>query len=146
MEFVAGIIEREDIELKELLLKNQGDSVIVEGAVHSIRNMGEISFIILRKRDGLIQTVLEENKLDCQPEKVREGDFIRVRGTVRDEERAPHGKEICIENYEHITKISEAMPIAIDKWKLGTSLETKLDNRALVLRNIRESKSPSSWF
>ena len=133
MEFVTGITEREDIQLKELLEKAKDEQVVMEGAVHSIRNMGEISFIILRKRDGLVQTVLEENKLGGNVEKVREGDFIRVRGTVRDEERAPHGKEICIETYEHITKISEPLPIAIDKWKLNTSLETKLDHRAIAL-------------
>ncbi len=139
MEFVTGTIDERSIGLKELFNNNnQGNNVFIEGAVHSIRNMGEITFIILRKRDGLVQTVLEENKLNSQSDKVREGDYIRVKGTVRDEERAPHGKEICIESYEHITRITESLPIAIDKWKLNTSLETKLNHRAIALRNIRE--------
>lgn len=138
MEFVTGKTDREDITIKELLCKNQNDKVLIEGAVHSIRNMGEIVFIILRKGEGLVQTVLEEGKLNGSFDKVREGDFLRVMGVVRDEERAPHGKEIYIESYNHITKISDPLPIAIDKWKLNTSLETKLDNRALALRNIRE--------
>ena len=139
MEFVTGTIDERSIGLKELFNNNnQGNNVFIEGAVHSIRNMGEITFIILRKRDGLVQTVLEENKLNSQSDKVREGDYIRVKGTVRDEESAPHGKEICIESYEHITRITESLPIAIDKWKLNTSLETKLNHRAIALRNIRE--------
>ena len=98
MEFVTGKTDREDITIKELLCKNQNDKVLIEGAVHSIRNMGEIVFIILRKGEGLVQTVLEEGKLNGSFDKVREGDFLRVMGVVRDEERAPHGKEIYIES------------------------------------------------
>mgnify|MGYP002232064020 FL=1 len=32
----------------------------------------------------------------------------------------------------------ESMPLAIDKWKLNTSLESKLNMRSVALRNIRE--------
>ena len=34
--------------------------------------------------------------------------------------------------------ISEPMPLQINKWKLNTSLEAKLNNRAVALRNPRE--------
>lgn len=30
------------------------------------------------------------------------------------------------------------MPLAISKWKLNTSLEANLNNRAIALRNVRE--------
>ena len=33
---------------------------VIEGAVHSIRNMGDVAFIILEKERGLFQTVLEK--------------------------------------------------------------------------------------
>ena len=32
----------------------------VNGAVHTIRDMGTVAFVILRKREGLVQCVYEE--------------------------------------------------------------------------------------
>ena len=62
MEFVTGIQKKEEAELEDLLQAEEGSRLILEGAVHSVRDMGEIAFIILRKRDGLVQTVWENGK------------------------------------------------------------------------------------
>lgn len=138
MEFITGIQKREEAELEDLLQAEEDSRLIVEGAVHSVRDMGDIAFIILRKRDGLVQTVWEEGKTNQELSQIRQGDFIRIEGTVKNEERAPHGKEIRLENIQHISKASGPLPLAIDKWKLNTSLEAKLDRRSLSLRNVRE--------
>ena len=138
MEFVTGIQKREEAELEDLLQAEEGSRLIVEGAVHSVRDMGDIAFVILRKRDGLIQTVWEEGKTNMELSQIRQGDFIRTEGYVKMEERAPHGKEIRLEKVEHLSKASGPLPLAIDKWKLNTSLEAKLDRRSLSLRNVRE--------
>ena len=42
MEFVTGVKEKEAMELPEVIVQEEGTEVIVEGAIHSIRNMGEI--------------------------------------------------------------------------------------------------------
>ncbi|MGN1139818.1 MAG: aspartate--tRNA(Asn) ligase [Oliverpabstia sp.] len=138
MEFITGIQKREEAELEDLLQAEEDSRLIVEGAVHSVRDMGDIAFIILRKRDGLVQTVWEEGKTNQDLSQIRQGDFIRIEGTVKNEERAPHGKEIRLENIQHLSKASGPLPLAIDKWKLNTSLEAKLDRRSLSLRNVRE--------
>ena len=138
MEFVTGIQKREEAELEDLLQAEEGSRLILEGAVHSVRDMGDIAFVILRKRDGLIQTVWEEGKTNRELSQIRQGDFIRTEGYVKMEERAPHGKEIRLEKVEHLSKASGPLPLAIDKWKLNTSLEAKLDRRTLSLRNVRE--------
>ena len=138
MEFITGIQKREEAELEDLLQAEKDSRLIVEGAVHSVRDMGDIAFIILRKRDGLVQTVWEEGKTNQELSQIRQGDFVRIEGTVKNEERAPHGKEIRLENIQHLSKASGPLPLAIDKWKLNTSLEAKLDRRSLSLRNVRE--------
>ena len=138
MEFITGIQKREEAELEDLLQAEEDSRLIVEGAVHSVRDMGDIAFIILRKRDGLVQTVWEEGKTNQELSQIRQGDFVRIEGTVKNEERAPHGKEIRLENIQHLSKASGPLPLAIDKWKLNTSLEAKLDRRSLSLRNVRE--------
>ena len=138
MEFVTGIQKKEEAELEDLLQAEEGSRLILEGAVHSVRDMGEIAFIILRKRDGLVQTVWENGKTNLELSQVRQGDFIRTTGIVKKEERAPHGKEVRLENIEHLSSANGPLPLAIDKWKLNTSLEAKLDRRSLSLRNVRE--------
>lgn len=138
MEFITGLKQQEEAELEDLLKAEEGTTIILEGAVHSIRDMGEIAFVILRKREGLIQTVWEEGKTDMELSEIREGDYIYVTGQIKDEERAPHGKEVRLSTIRHLSHVSCPLPLPIDKWKLNTSLEAKLDRRSLSLRNIRE--------
>ena len=138
MEFITGLKQQEEAELEDLLKAEEGTTIILEGAVHSIRDMGEIAFVILRKREGLIQTVREEGKTDMELSEIREGDYIHVTGQIKDEERAPHGKEVRLSTIRHLSHVSCPLPLPIDKWKLNTSLEAKLDRRSLSLRNIRE--------
>ena len=138
MEFVTGVKEKEAMELPEVIIQEEGTEVIVEGAIHSIRNMGEIAFVILRKRDGLIQTVWEENKTNLDISELKEAACVSVKGVVKDEERAPHGKEVRLEQITILSQPTAPLPLAIDKWKLNTSLETKLDMRSVSLRNLKE--------
>ena len=138
MEFITGLKQQEEAELEDLLKAEEGTTIILEGALHSIRDMGEIAFVILRKREGLIQTVWEEGKTDMELSEIREGDYIHVTGQIKDEERAPHGKEVRLSTIRHLSHVSCPLPLPIDKWKLNTSLEAKLDRRSLSLRNIRE--------
>ena len=72
MEFITGLKQQEEAELEDLLKAEEGTTIILEGAVHSIRDMGEIAFVILRKREGLIQTVWEEGKTDMELSEIRE--------------------------------------------------------------------------
>lgn len=138
MEFITGLKQQEEAELEDLLKAEEGTTIILEGAVHSVRDMGEIAFVILRKKEGLIQTVWEEGKTDLELSEIREGDYIHVTGQVKDEERAPHGKEVRLSTISHLSHVSCPLPLPIDKWKLNTSLEAKLDRRSLSLRNILE--------
>ena len=139
MEFVTGVREKETLELSQVLAPESLDrEVLTDGSIYSIRNMGEIAFVILRKRDGLLQTVWEEGKTNLSISDLKEGDCVRVKGTVHAEERAPHGKEIRAEEITILSSPAEPLPLAIDKWKLNTSLEAKLNIRSVSLRNIRE--------
>ena len=139
MEFVTGLEDRKVKTLEELEREESvGTEVTVEGMVHSIRDMGEISFVILRSREGLLQTVVQDGIGSETLKEIREGQAVRVTGTVFREERAPHGIEIHLADAEILSKPEEPMPIAIDKWKLPTSLEANLNRRAIALRNVRE--------
>lgn len=140
MEFVTGVTKKETVTINDII---SGDMMLnyvtLYGTIHSIKNMGEFSFFILRRFDGLVQCVLGEKEQELYNH-VREGASVLVNGMVKEEERAPFGFEILLSS---LTLLSEpekdvTMPLAISKWKLNTSLETKLQLRAVALRNIRE--------
>ncbi len=139
MEFLDGSWKKEvsswDALIGEELLNQEA---ILEGAIHSIRNMGDVAFVIIRRREGLFQTVLENEKVDVSVHQLKEGMAVRVKGIVKKEERAPHGRELRIRELQILSAPAEPLPLAIDKWKLNTSLEAKLNYRSLSLRNIQE--------
>jgi nondiscriminating aspartyl-tRNA synthetase len=139
MEFLDGTWKKEISSWDDLLgesLLNQ--EVVLEGAVHSIRNMGDVAFVILRRREGLFQTVFENEKADISIHDLKEAMTVRVKGILHEEKRAPHEREIRIRGVEILSQPAEPMPLAIDKWKLNTSLEAKLNLRPIALRNIQE--------
>ena len=54
MEYLEGVKKAKTLEIGELLVQAEGTEVKVNGAVHTIRDMGNVAFVILRKRDGLV--------------------------------------------------------------------------------------------
>jgi nondiscriminating aspartyl-tRNA synthetase len=139
MEFLTGVSQKELFDIAEITEGDfAGKNVRMRGAIHTIREMGEVAFIVLRKRDGLVQCVYEEDKSQFDINDLKEGDTVEVDGTVKPEERAPHGFELRLDTVTILSEPAEPMPLAINKWKLNTSLEAKLNNRAVALRNPRE--------
>lgn len=139
MEFISELTKKEVMSWKEICTGNLVEEVVcVEGAIHKIRDMGEIAFLILRKKEGLFQCVWEKAKMEKEIGELREETVIRGRGKVALEERAVHGIEIRLEEIEILSEPAEPMPIPINKWSLQTSLETKLNLRPISLRNIKE--------
>ncbi|HIR88707.1 MAG TPA: aspartate--tRNA(Asn) ligase [Candidatus Fimimorpha faecalis] len=139
MEFLTGLRESKSLTLRELLKDEVLDTeIMTEGMVHSIRKMGEVAFVILRRREGLVQTVFEPEVCKLDLHELKEEAAVRVKGVVRKEERAPWGREIRLEEITVLSMPEEPMPLPVSKWKLNTSLEAKLNTRPLSLRNIRE--------
>ena len=139
MEFVTGVKKKETLELSELLEEGRiGTEVKVNGAIHTIRDMGTIAFIILRKREGLVQCVYEEGISKFDLKDVKEADTVEVTGVLAESAKAPNGIEIRLGELKILSEPAEPMPLPIAKWTLNTSLEAKLNYRPISLRNIRE--------
>lgn len=140
MDFVTGDIKKQIIEISDILSCEYTESdIVIRGTVHTIRHMGEIIFVVLRKYGGLLQCVFEE-KSDVTSIQMKEGSIVEVAGIVRKEERAPLGFEIRAKEVRILSEPAKytKMPVSISKRKLNTSLETKLFYRPIALRNIRE--------
>lgn len=143
MEFITGMKPKDTWKISEILQGDWDDrEVKVNGMVHTLRDMGEILFLVLRSSEGLVQCVTDEGKIELADtvRTLKEGTAVKVSGMVRKESRAPQGVEL------QITKIlvlsapdkNAMIPLPIAKRKLNTSLETKLNLRPISLRNLRE--------
>ena len=140
MEFVTGIKEKDTLEIRDIVGRDLNGNVKMNGTIHTIRDLGEFAFIVLRKREGLVQCVCDKAQTGCSLKELKEGMAVVVEGSLHEEERAPQGFEIRLTNIAVLSSPKEGtmMPVPISKWKMKTSLETKLTNRPVALRNIRE--------
>ena len=139
MEFVNGVKEKRVLDIREVLEgEYEGKEIRMNGAVHTIRHMGEVAFVILRKSRGLVQCVYEAGITDFDIRELKEESAVEVMGVVKAEERAPQGFEIRLKEIRGLSRPAEPLPLAVSKWKLNTSLEAKLSLRPISLRNVRE--------
>ncbi len=140
MEFIAGIKQKETKEISDILAQGISGKVKINGYIHTIRDMGEVAFVVLRKREGLVQCVYEEGVTNCVLKELKEGMTVEVEGNLHEEERAPLGFEVRLTEVTVLSSPKEGtmLPLPISKWKMKTSLETKLNYRPISLRNIRE--------
>ena len=139
MEYQTGVKKKDTLEITELLNAKTSEAVKVNGAVHTIRDMGTVAFVILRKREGLLQCVYEEGSATFDLKEIKEASTLEVEGVLEQNEKAPNGIEIRMKKVKILSQPEdEMMPLAISKWKLNTSLEAKLNYRPLSLRNLQE--------
>lgn len=138
MDFITGIKKKKSMMLSEIDETFVGKEVIMDGAIHNLRDMSEFVFVILRTYEGLVQCVYSKSTVDYQ--QLHEGMTVEVTGEIHKEDRAPGGYELVISSIQILSKPVEGtmMPVPISKWKLNTSLEAKLEYRPISLRNIRE--------
>jgi nondiscriminating aspartyl-tRNA synthetase len=107
-----------------------GAELEAAGWVHRIRDMGGISFVILRDRSGLLQLVLGEGRAELSLESV-----IRVRGVPALNEKAPGGVELKVGGLEILSRSAPDLPYQVNGDPSRTGLDVILDNRPLSLRN-----------
>jgi nondiscriminating aspartyl-tRNA synthetase len=109
--------------------KHEGRRITCAGWVHRIRNLGGVTFLLLRDRTGIAQTVWTED-----PQLGLES-VITVTGTVIASEKAPGGYELQAEDHEILSRAAATLPVAVNRDLGDLSLEALLDNRMLTLRN-----------
>jgi nondiscriminating aspartyl-tRNA synthetase len=108
--------------------KNLDGEVELKGWVHRIRELGGISFVVLRDRSGLVQVVIE-GKADFTQESV-----IEVKGPVRVSDKAPGGVEVQARQLSVISQAAPDLPIPVNQDPEKLNLEALLDNRMISLR------------
>jgi aspartyl-tRNA synthetase len=124
---------------KEIALSIGGDGeVVIMGWVVSIRDHGNIQFIILRDMYGEIQITVK--KRECSDslfqlaKEVKEHSSIGVRGKVRPQEKVPNGAEIVPIEIRIFSIARKAAPFLVQSRTSTVGIDTRLDLRAVDLR------------
>lgn len=105
-----------------------GEQITVAGWVHRVRELGAVSFVVLRDRSGTVQLVYE-GEAPAGPETV-----VSVRGTVGENPKAPGGYEIQVAETEILGAAASDQPLSVSGDVDAFGIETLLDNRIMSLR------------
>ncbi len=120
----------------EITPEMDGEKVSVAGWAHEIRDLGGITFVVLRDREGSIQITFKE---DEKPELFEEAqdldreDVIHVTGKVVKSDQAPGDREIHPESLEELGHAESPLPMEVSK-DIDSDLATRMDNRFMDLR------------
>jgi len=111
--------------------------VTVAGWVHELRDLGGISFLLLRDRDGIMQITMPKKKVPPElVEHVRSlsrESVVRVAGLVKEELKAPQGFEIIPYEVELLSAAESPLPLDVTG-KVRADLDTRLDARFMDVR------------
>jgi len=109
--------------------QNADKSVRVAGWIHRIRNLGGISFVLVRDRSGLVQLVYNGD-VDFTLESV-----IQVDGIVAANEKAPGGYEVQVTETTILAAAQPDLPLAVNQDPGNIGIDALLDNRIVSVRN-----------
>jgi len=117
-----------------------GNTVTICGWAHEIRDLGGITFLVVRDREGLIQVTLfkkaiDKGVLDVVKSISRES-VVSVTGTVKKEAKAPNGYELVPTAVTVLGKAESPLPMDTTG-KVDADLDTRLDVRFMDMRRLR---------
>jgi aspartyl-tRNA synthetase len=111
--------------------------VAVQGWVQDVRNLGGISFVILRDKHGVLQIAVPKKKVP--PEifdeltSVSRESVVRISGIVKESNQAKMGFEIVPTSVEVLSRAASPLPLGVVD-KVGVEIETRYNNRFMDLR------------
>lgn len=109
-----------------------GSVITLMGWVHSYRHFGNLAFLMLRDRSGLVQCVLEG---ELAGQEIAVESVVAVTGRAVAAAKVAAGAEVQVQALEMISPARSPLPFEINKKEVKAGLESILDHRVLSLRN-----------
>lgn len=116
---------------------NIGQNLTFVGWIEDFRDMGKIGFISVRDMTGNFQGVVTGNLLSNLREIPRQS-VILIDGIIQDTRAENFQVEVKVEKINVLSKAASPLPID-PTGRVSSSLDKRLDSRALDLRNFRIS-------
>ena len=96
------------------LNKHIGSEARIRGWAHKIRKLGGMNFLMIRDRTGVAQAAIEGEVAE-KIKGIGLESVLGIKGLVVKEDRAPGGVEIKAADIEIISKVSDEIPLEINK-------------------------------
>ena len=124
--------------IKDLNESLDGKEVVLAGWVHEVRALGKITFLILRDRTGLVQTIGKAgitDKLILDAMNLPKESVIKLRGLLKINKEAKNGFEILVTEIKNLNPIASLIPFEVTG-KVDADQDVRLDFRYIDLRRI----------
>lgn len=115
-----------------------GDGTVsVGGWVQDVRNLGGISFITMRDRDGTYQVTMPKKKIDADLFALLTGlsreTVVRITGEVKESNQTATGWEIIPSAADVVSPAAVPLPLGVVD-KVNVEMDTRLNHRFMDLR------------
>ena len=121
----------------QITSKLEGKQVTIMGWVHKIRQLGKLTFLIVRDWEGLTQCTLHHDRTDPQLlqslDQLDNEYAVAVVGQVKSEKQAPRGVEIVPNKIILVNDAPKTFPLDISG-KIESDMATRFDHRVMDLR------------
>jgi aspartyl-tRNA synthetase len=112
----------------------------VAGWVHEVRDLGGLTFFLIRDRTGILQVTVPKKKVSESVlsgiKEVSRESLVRVSGTIKAIDKAPGGRELIPDSFELLSRSESPLPLDVSE-KVPAELDTRLDARFLDARRPR---------
>ena len=116
------------------LSRHIGARVRMRGWLHAVRDLGTISFLVLRDGRGTAQ-LIASREVCAQLGTAGPESVLEVTGIIRAAPKAPGGVELDAQTLRVVTAVTETLPVTLGKKTLAASLPVLLDHAPLTLRH-----------
>lgn len=123
--------------LSSELPAHAGHDVVLAGWVHRRRQLGAVSFLVVRDRAGLAQVVIRDEAGRDALRGIGEESAVRVSGPAVANPAAPGGVELVDPVLEVLAPAIEPPPVELHRPTVSASLPTILDTAYVTLRHPR---------
>ena len=114
----------------------EGKEVALVGWVHEIRELGNMTFLLLRDTSGIVQVIGKNGEVSeavLKSMSVPKESVVKIVGTVKLAKNAKAGFEISVMSVENLNPISTQIPFEVTG-KVPADIDVRLNSRHIDLR------------
>ena len=112
----------------------------IAGWVHEVRDLGGLTFFLIRDRTGILQVTVPKKKVSemvlLGMKDISRESLVRISGTIQAINKAPGGRELIPDSFELLSRSESPLPLDVSE-KVPAELDTRLDARFLDARRPR---------
>jgi aspartyl-tRNA synthetase len=114
----------------------EGQEVVLAGWVHEVRELGNMTFLLLRDSTGIVQIIGKTGETEegvMKSMSMPKESVVRISGVVKSSTNAKAGFEVFAKRVENLNPISTMIPFEVTG-KVPADIDVRLNSRYIDLR------------